>query len=77
MTPEPSKAPNRFIPICKWGGCFTALIFAVSGLLLEVTSPGGDAFDSLGRGIWVIVTISVAVGLTGVILDRSDPVLKS
>ena len=76
MLPDPSKEPSRFVLILKWGGCFTASVFAVGGLLLDFASPGG-AFETLGQGSWIIVAISMGVGFTGVILDRSDELPKS
>ncbi len=76
MAPETSKKPSRFILILKWGGCFTALIFAVGGLLLDFASPG-DAYETLSRGSWVIVAIAMAFGFSGVVLDRSDALPKS
>jgi putative copper export protein len=75
MLPEPSKEPSRFLLILKWGGCFTALVFAVGGLLLDFASPD-DAYETLSRGSWVIVAVSMAIGFTGVILDRSDELPK-
>ncbi len=47
-----SKEPSRFLLILKWGGCFTALVFAVGGLLLDIASPG-DVYESLIRGSWM------------------------
>jgi len=76
MEPEPSKGPSRFVQILKWGGCFTALVFAVGGLLLDIASPG-NAYEALSRGSWMIVAISMAVGLAGVVLDRSNALPKS
>jgi hypothetical protein len=76
MLPEPAKRPSRFILISKWGGCFTALVFAVSGLLCDLAWPG-DAFGSLGRGSWVVVAVSMAFGLIGVVLDRPHDLPKS
>ena len=73
---DPFKKPSRFIPILKWGGCLTALVFAVGGLLLDFASPS-DAYETLSRGSWIIVAISMGVGFTGVILDRSDELPKS
>ncbi len=76
MSPEPSKEPSRFILIFKWGGCFTASIFAFGGLLLDLASPGG-VYETLSRGSWVIVAIFMGVGFTGVILDRPDELPRS
>ncbi len=76
MAPRPSKEPSRFILTLKWGGCFTALVFAVGGLLLDIASAG-DAYGAMSRGSWMIVAISMGVGFTGVILDRSDELPKS
>ncbi len=76
MAPGPPNESSRCFLIFKWGGCCSAFLFAVGGLLLDMTSPG-DAYESLNQGIWIIVAISMAVGLTGVILDRSDLLPKS
>jgi hypothetical protein len=76
MSPEPSKEPSRFVLTLKWGGCFTASVFAVGGLLLDLAPPG-DAYETLSRGSWIIVAISMGIGFTGVILDRSDELPKS
>jgi hypothetical protein len=76
MSSEPSKEPSRFVLVLKWGGCFTASLFAVGGFLLDLASPG-DVYETLSRGSWVIVAISMGVGFTGVILDRSDEQPKS
>jgi len=80
---QPAATPGRFIQIAKWGGCFTALIFAISGLLTDLASSG-DTYAAVSRGSWIIVAISTAFGLTGVVLDRShklpdsaDPTLTS
>jgi hypothetical protein len=76
MSPESSDTLSRFIWICKWGGCFTALAFAVGGLLCDVAWVG-DSCHTAGRGSWVVVAIATALGLTGVVLDRSHRVPKS
>jgi len=76
MSPEPSKTLSRFIAISKWGGCFTALVFAVGGLLCDL-AWAGEAFQAVGRSSWVVVAIAMAFGLIGVILDRSHSVTKS
>jgi len=76
MTPAPSKGPRRLILAFKWGGCFTALVFALGGLLLDVASAG-EVYEVLSRGSWFIVAISMALGFVGVLLDRSDEVPKS
>jgi hypothetical protein len=76
MSPEPSKEPSRFVLTLKWGGCFTASVFAVGGLLLDL-AWSGDAYETLSRGSWIIVAISMGVCFTGVILDRSDELPKS
>jgi hypothetical protein len=44
-------------------------------LLLDFASPD-DAYETLSRGSWVIVAVSMAIGFTGVILDRSDELPK-
>lgn len=76
MSPEPSETLSRFIWICKWGGCCTALAFAVGGLLCDV-AWFGDACQAAGRGTWVVVAIAMALGLTGVVCDRSHKEPKS
>lgn len=76
MLPESSETLSRFILICKWGGCFTALAFAVVGLMCDV-AWAGDACQAVGRGGWVVVAVATALGLTGVVLDRSHRVPKS
>lgn len=70
MTAERFRQPSRLWLALKWGGCFTALAFAVGGLLLDLTSPG-ERYEILSRGSWVIVAISMGLGLAGVILDRA------
>jgi hypothetical protein len=76
MSHEPSEALSRFIWICKWGGCCTALAFAVGGLLCDVPWFG-EVCQATGAGTWVVVAIAMALGLTGVIFDRSHRVQKS
>ena len=76
MSTQSSETPSRFIQISKWGGCFTALVFAVGGLLFDIAWSGG-VYDTLSRGSWIIVAISTAVGLTGVVLDRSHRLPES
>lgn len=76
MTPEPSNGPHKLILAFKWGGCSTALVFAIGGLLLDIASAG-EAYEGLSRGSWFIVAISMAFGFVGVLLDRSDEVPKS
>ncbi len=76
MTPVPSKGPRKLILACKWGGCFTALVFALGGLLLDIASAS-DAYQVLSRGSWFVVAISMACSLVGVLLDRSDELPKS
>ncbi len=71
MAPQLIKKPSRFILILKRGGCLTALVFAGGGLLLDFASPG-DAYETLSRGSWVIVAVSMAIGFTSVVLDRSN-----
>ncbi|MDX1422685.1 MAG: hypothetical protein R3322_06070 [Kiloniellales bacterium] len=66
----PAATPGRFVQIAKWGGCFTALVFAIGGLLTDLVSSG-DTYEAVSRGSWIIVAISMAFGLTGVVLDRS------
>ncbi len=66
----PAATPGRFVQIAKWGGCFTALVFAIGGLLTDLASSG-DTYEAVSRGSWIIVAISMAFGLTGVVLDRS------
>ena len=66
-----SKEPSRFILILKWGGCFTAAVFAFAGLLLEIAQPG-NAYETLSRYSWVDATISMAGGFAGAVLDRSE-----
>ena len=75
MTPVPSKGLRRLILAFKWGGCCTALVFALGGLLLDIASAG-EAYEVLSRGSWFIVAISMAFGFIGVLLDRSDEVPK-
>lgn len=70
MSPERSDTLSRFILLSKWGGCFTALVFALGGLLFDLAGLGG-AYETLGQDSWIVVAISSAFGLTGVILDRS------
>lgn len=69
-TPARSKTPRRLIPVLKWGGCVTALVFAAAGLLLDL-ALSGSPYQSLSRGSWVIVAVAMAIALTGVVLDRS------
>jgi hypothetical protein len=76
MAPQLIKKPSRFILILKWGGCFTALVFAVSGLLMDIASPG-DTYETLSRGSWMIVAISMAAGFSGAVLDRPHNLSKS
>jgi len=76
MTPKPSKGTHKLFLVLKWGGCFTALLFALSGLLLDIASPG-EAYASLSRGSWFIVAVSMAFGFVGFVLDRSDELPKS
>ena len=76
MAPETSKKPSRFILILKWGGCFSALAFAVGGLLIDIASPG-DTYETLSRGSWMIVAISMAAGFSGAVLDRPHNLTKS
>jgi hypothetical protein len=52
------------------------LVFAGGGLLLDFASPG-DAYETLSRGIWVIVAVSMAIGFASVVLDRSNDLPKS
>ena len=73
---DPFKKPSRFIPILKWGGCLTALVFAVGGLLLDFASAS-DAYETLSRGSWVIVAVSMAIGFASEVLDRSNAPPKS
>lgn len=73
MTPAPSKGPRKLILAFKWGGCFTALVFALGGLLLDIASAG----EAYSRGSWFIVAVSMAFGFVGVLLDRSDELPKS
>ena len=61
MTPVPSKGLRRLILAFKWGGCCTALVFALGGLLLDIASAG-EAYEVLSRGSWFIVAISMAFG---------------
>jgi hypothetical protein len=75
MAPQLIKKPSSFILILKWGGCFTALVFAVSGLLMDIASPG-DTYETLSRGNWMIVAISMAAGFSGVVLDRPHKLPK-
>ncbi len=76
MKSEPTKEPSRFILTLKWGGCLTALLFAVGGLLLDIASAG-DAYETLSRGSWMFVALSMAVGFAGVVLDRSNVLPES
>ena len=76
MTPAPSNGPRRLVLAFKWGGCLTALVFALGGLLLDIASAG-ETYAILSRGSWFIVAIAMALGLVGVLLDRSDQLPKS
>lgn len=70
LAPGPSETSSRFIQISKWGGCFTALVFAVTGLLCDIARLN-DTVETLGRRSWIVVAIAMAFGLAGVLLDRS------
>ena len=76
MASNLSKRPGRFIQILKWGGCTTAFAFAIAGLWLDIATLGG-VYEALSRGIWAIVAIAMAAGLTGVVLDRPHKLPES
>ena len=72
----PYKEPSRFVLALKWGGCLTAGVFAVGGLLLDVASLD-QPHETLSRGSWVIASLAMAVGFIGAVLDRSSDLPKS
>ena len=70
MPPETQHQPSRISLLFKWGGCFTAFVFAFGGLTLDLASPS-PAYETLSAGTWAIVAIGTALGFAGVVLDRA------
>jgi hypothetical protein len=70
MASERHRQPGGLSLVLKWGGCFTALVFAVGGLMLDFASPG-EAYEPLSLGSWIIVASAMALGLAGVVFDRA------
>lgn len=71
MAFKASRKSRKLVSILKWSGCFTALIFAIVGLVLDV-APLADTYLTWSRGSWVIVGIAMAIGFTAAVLDRTD-----
>jgi len=70
MAPNLARKPGRLVLILKWGGCLAALVFALSGLLMDLALLG-ETYETLSQIIWMIVAISMAAGFAGVVFDRA------
>ncbi len=66
---KPFRMPRGLITVLKWGGSISALILALTGLLIEIIVPG---HETLGALFWVFALLGIAAAIVGVILDRQD-----
>jgi hypothetical protein len=62
--------PRGITTVLKWGGSVSALILALTGLLIEIIVPG-QGIGGLGNLFWAFVLLGLVAAIAGVILDRS------
>jgi hypothetical protein len=62
--------PRGIITVLKCGGSVSALILALTGLLIEIIAPG-QGIGGLGNLFWGFVLLGLVAAIAGVILDRS------